>query len=257
MATKTCIPADDEYPTSVSAQAPEKLGSHELTPEERVAYSSFFLDTNATMSTNSDSKFPFTPEQLIEHCRYCMLRLLQFDDFSVVSDKFYFRGPVIGPVDIDEFRGVFKRFKIRDALAGAPGTAHNLWVDPHCPRRVFWVSVTDSIQSGDIGPYKATGKRVRSPPQVSSFTFDDNGKIEKFTGGYVLDRDIGNTGGLGALFGIMYAIGHPFPMPEARPYVKSWQFRLLELIDRFTSYFKGSSSKAIGSNESVSETKSE
>jgi hypothetical protein len=40
--------------------------------------------------------------------------------------------------------------------------------------------------------------------------------------GYVIDRRAGNTGGLGALFGIMYAIGHPLPFPEAKPYRRSW-----------------------------------
>lgn len=237
---KSCFPDDDKYPKSISAQAPDTLAGHELTDAERAAYSSLFLDTSATTTTNTtgDAKPPFeTHEQLIEHCRYCMLRLLQFDDCSVCAPDFYFRGPVVGPVTLEEFRGVFARFKIRDGLTG-PGTSHNLWVDPHCPRRVFWVSVTDAVNTGDIGPYKATGKRVRSPPQVSSFTFDDEGKITRFTGGYVLDRDVGNTGGLGALFGIVYAIGHAFPMPEAKPYVKSWQFRLLELVDRFTSYFR-------------------
>lgn len=33
------------------------------------------------------------------------------------------------------------------------------------------------------------------------------------TGGYIMDRRVGNTHKLGALFGILAAIGHPLPTP--------------------------------------------
>ena len=44
---------------------------------------------------------------------------------------------------------------------------------------------------------------------------------------YVVDRRMGNTGGLGGLFGIMHGIGYTLPFPEGKPFSLSWQFRLL------------------------------
>ena len=49
--------------------------------------------------------------------------------------------------------------------------------------------------------------------------------MTKFTTGYVADRTQGNSGGLSALFGILYAIGKPLPFPEAQPYKPSLRFR--------------------------------
>lgn len=51
-------------------------------------------------------------------------------------------------------------------------------------------------------------------------------QVEDFTMGYVMDRRLGNTGGLGGAFGLLYAIGCPFPYPEGRPWSSSWQQRV-------------------------------
>jgi len=44
--------------------------------------------------------------------------------------------------------------------------------------------------------------------KVQSLTIDhDTGLITKYTIGYVTDRNVGNTGGLGGLYGIVFALG--------------------------------------------------
>lgn len=43
----------------------------------------------------------------------------------------------------------------------------------------------------------ATNKKLELPPQANSFIFNTEGKLKEITIGYVLDRRIGNTGGLG------------------------------------------------------------
>jgi hypothetical protein len=48
-------------------------------------------------------------------------------------------------------------------------------------------------------------------------------QVIDFTMGYVMDRRLGNTGGLGGAFGLLYAIGCPFPYPEGHPWQSSWQ----------------------------------
>jgi hypothetical protein len=41
-----------------------------------------------------------------------------------------------------------------------------------------------------------------------------------------MERSIGNTGGLGGIFGPLVAVGSPLPFPEARPYRMSKRFRM-------------------------------
>jgi hypothetical protein len=59
-----------------------------------------------------------------------------------------------------------------------------------------------------IGTLKATNKKVESPPQSCSMCFNDNGECTQLTVGYVMDKQLGNTGGLGGVYGILYAIGY-------------------------------------------------
>ena len=58
------------------------------------------------------------------------------------------------------------------------------------------------------GTLKATNKKVESPPQSCSMCFNDNGECTQLTVGYVMDKQLGNTGGLGGVYGILYAIGY-------------------------------------------------
>lgn len=256
MTTKTACNKDDDFPVSVpvpSECAPATLGSHELTEEERVAYSNLFLDVESTRDTNTAPDFPFPPSELLEMCRYANLRLLGFDDFSVLSDDFIFRGPVVGPLTRAELRDTFTTFDLKIAFSGSPRMLHNLWVDPHQPSRVFWAYVTDAVHRGQLGHIAPTGKHVRTPPQVASFNFNNEGKVNHLTAGYVLDRDVGNTGGMGGLFGVLYAVGHPLPIPECKPYRNSWQFWLLQKIEKLSKYFKGGTqTKTIKDNETES-----
>merc|ERR1712224_527888 len=66
-----------------------------------------------------------------------------------------------------------------------------------------------------------TYKKIESPIQSHSVTFNEKGEVTKFTIGYVLDKETGNTGGLGGVFGLFYAIGYGLPFPEAQPYKPS------------------------------------
>ena len=53
-----------------------------------------------------------------------------------------------------------------------------------------------------------------------------------------MDRAVGNTGGLGGVFGLMWAIGKsPFQFPEGRPWKPSWQYRLFMFISNFMQKF--------------------
>ena len=44
--------------------------------------------------------------------------------------------------------------------------------------------------------------------------FNERGECTQLTVGYVMDKQLGNTGGLGGVYGILYAIGYGLPFPE-------------------------------------------
>jgi hypothetical protein len=85
---------------------------------------------------------------------------------------------------------------------------------------------------------KATNKVVEMPPQILSLTFNEDGKVTKFTGGYVMDKEIGNSGGLGGIFGIKYAVGNPFPFREAKPWTPSLGFRMFNFVGSIIQKFQ-------------------
>jgi hypothetical protein len=73
------------------------------------------------------------------------------------------------------------------------------------------------------------------PPQAISLTFNERGKVTKYTGGYVMDKERGNSGGMGGIFGPLYAIGKPLPFPEAHPWSPSLRYRLFTRIGAIAS----------------------
>ena len=46
---------------------------------------------------------------------------------------------------------------------------------------------------------RPSGKVICCPPQMCSLIFNQNQEVVQFTGGYVVDKNVGNTGGLGGL----------------------------------------------------------
>lgn len=50
-----------------------------------------------------------------------------------------------------------------------------------------------------------TGTKVVCPPQTLSLTFNKEGKVIKYTGGYVMDKTVGNSGGLGGKYMYLHA----------------------------------------------------
>jgi hypothetical protein len=71
--------------------------------------------------------------------------------------------------------------------------------------------------------------------QASSMLFNEQGECTQLTVGYVMDKQIGNTGGLGGVFGILYAIGYGLPFPEAQPWNKSIQYSVFNQVGSLTT----------------------
>ncbi|KAJ1400841.1 hypothetical protein B484DRAFT_458102 [Ochromonadaceae sp. CCMP2298] len=151
-------------------------------------------------------------------------------DASVLADDFEFCAPVVGPLGKKEYLGALKNFKIMDAFPDVENNYHFLRVDPFEPNRVWWHTRGVGQHTGPLMGKAATNKQVLLPPQANSFVFNEEGLVQQVTVGYVLDRRIGNTGGLGGIFGFLYAVGQPLPIRECQPYKPSFRFRLLNKV---------------------------
>merc|ERR1712106_721879 len=180
-----------------------------------------FLDEKVMLS-NSD--FPIKQEDLIEKCKDVVRHKFGAEKPELLSEDFQFIFPVVGPLPKAEFIEAFSSFKIEEAFTGS----YNYFgfnVDPMEPNRVWFFSRGLLTHSGmlQFGAMKMqpSGTTVVTPPQVISMSFNREGECYKLTGGYSVDRTVGNTGGLGAVFGLIHAIGGSLPFPEGKPWKPS------------------------------------
>jgi len=199
------------------------------------------LDIPATMKS---STYPIKPEDLLAKAR----EVLASDfgtadgcDGSCLAEDFQFVAPIVGPLDKAAFLRAFGSFKITDAM---PDISDNMWlqVDPLEPNRVWWFSRMTGTHTGTLNfggqSYKGTGKQVCMPPQAQSLLFDEAGKVYTITVGYAMDKRIGNTEGLGGVFGIVKAVGKPLPFAEGkRLFTPSLRFEGFERIGKVVEGF--------------------
>ena len=159
---------------------------------------------------------------------------------DLLAEDFTFEGPVVGPLSKEEFVGAIGRVDFRTAFPGWTPQFYGFYVDPMEPQanRVWYTARGQGVQEGPLVPFapEGSGREVINPPQVCSLTIDHaTGLIKRYTIGYVVDRSVGNTGGLGGLYGILYAIGKPLPFPEAQPWKKSWQYDFFQRLGALLS----------------------
>jgi len=156
-------------------------------------------------------------------------------DPSMLSPSFTFEGPVVGPLGKQEFVDAIGSVDFKAAFPDFQSEFYGFHVDPFEGDRVWYTARGRGKNTGPLVPFvpetSGTGKMVVNPPQVCSITLDHStGLITKYTIGYVVDRTVGNTGGLGGLYGILYALGRPLPFPEAKPWQKSIQYDLFQKV---------------------------
>lgn len=193
------------------------------------------LDTSKMLA---QSNFKIKPSALIARCKEVIDRQIGLDNADDLAEDFIFQFPVIGPLSKDAYIKAVSGFGIKTMFPDLNTGHHDFRVDPFSPNRVWY---TVSFVGTHLGPSpfgEPTGKSVVCPPQVNSLTFNEQGKVTKYTGGYVVDREMGNSGGMGGLFGPLYAIGRGFPFPEAKPYSKSWQFKVFSTVGNIASKFR-------------------
>ena len=181
----------------------------------------------------SKSTFAIKPDELIRLTKKVLLKGAGVDDPSVLADDFEFCAPVVGPLKKEEYLSALKSFDLMTAFPDLENSFYNVHVDPFEFNRVWWSTRATATHTGPLFNKPPTYKRLQLPPQTNSFTFNEEGLVTQITVGYVLDRRVGNTGGLGGAFAFFYGTNNALPIPECQPYRKSFQFRALNLISKF------------------------
>jgi hypothetical protein len=176
------------------------------------------LDDKAMMRA---SQFPILPEQLITKARVVIAsefgtaKGCNVDE--LLAEDFEFVAPIVH-LPRARFVEAFGQFDLYKAFPNFK-TNNTFWVDPMEPNRVWFISRANGKHTGPLNfgkiQYAPTNKTVLSPPQASSMLFNEDGKCYMLTVGYCMDRTVGNTNGLGAMFGILKGIDKPLPFKEA------------------------------------------
>jgi hypothetical protein len=139
---------------------------------------------------------------------------------ELLSDDFVFMGPVVGPLNVQDYLGTLDVFKVYEAFPDVVVDAAPFTQDPGEPDRYWSVIRVKGTHTGDLNvgsaTIKATGRSMIVGPQAVSVTFDANDKVCRFTGGYIADVRDGETGDAGAMFAVMRAVGVPTPSPTGK-----------------------------------------
>lgn len=157
-----------------------------------------------------------------------------------------FMGPFVGGASglpKEGFLSAVGGFNIKSAFPDISPGFHHFRADPLDPGRVWFTSTASGTDTGGFLGNEPTGKRFETPPQACSVKWNAEGKVTKYTIGHVMERSIGNTGGLGGIFGPAYAIGKGLPFPEARPWKPSKRYRALMMLAKVGSWFKSRQQK--------------
>ncbi|CAK8990113.1 unnamed protein product [Durusdinium trenchii] len=190
------------------------------------------------------SSFPIPPKELLQLTKKFLVseapEKIFSGDGTLLAENFRFVGPYIGPLDKKAFYGQRDAIDFFQSFPDASAQFHNFRVDPFQPNRVWWTVRGNGTHTGRALPGsdaelvfgEPTGLQFENPPQACSLTFNDKGQVTKFTIGYVMDRMVGNTGGMGGFFGVLWRIGKGFPFSEGQPYAPSTGYWLFAQVNR-------------------------
>jgi len=200
---------------------------------------SLFLDEADALSKLG---FPLSEEQLITKAKEFISANQGVGNPDLLASDFSFMGPVVGGpsgLDRESYLEAVGGFNLKDAFPDLNPRFHHFRADPMDAGRVWFTSVASGTDNGTgfLGK-KPTEKSFMTPPQACSLKFNEEGRAIKYTIGHVMERSLGNTGGLGGVFGPAFALGNPLPFPEAQPYKPSIRYRMIMSIGRLASYLK-------------------
>ena len=131
---------------------------------------------------------------------------------SLMADDFVWFGPIVGPLNKQDFLRTVDLFKVYEGFPDLKMHLAEFTRDPVEENR-YWSILrlegthTEPQASGTGFSYKPTNNKLDVGPQCISVTFDADGRVSRYTGGYVVDRTQGKTGMLGAMFAVTKTVG--------------------------------------------------
>ncbi len=213
--------------------------SFRLHPETRLNSA-----TSSTSLTSTTSTYPFSEQELITRAKEIIAKDVNFgvaDGGECLADNFKFIAAAVGPLNKKDYLSatVFS-LDLLDQAMELSETFFGFHGDPEYPNRVWFMTRQQATHSkGPFAGAKPSGETLLLPPQTMHLDFDENLKVTEY-GLYTVDRNQGNTGGLGGLLGYFYGVGRPLPYPEGQPYKMSWQMWLInKTIAKFPSQSEG------------------
>jgi hypothetical protein len=188
------------------------------------------------------SSFPISPNDLIQRAKQVLAPnnlIGTKDGGECLADNFQFCAAVVGPISKAEYVNALGTFRLEESF-DIHQNLFGFMVSPVQPNRVYWFSHANATMIADFAGAKVGNiqEPLVFPPQCFHLDFDAAGKVTEF-GFYTVDRQYGNTGGLGGAFGFFYGVGKPLPIREARPFQPSFKFRLLQWMGKLGEKLKG------------------
>jgi len=207
-----------------------------------------FLDEEEALAA---AAFPISEGELVDKAKAFLYYGQGVEKPELLSDDFAFMGPFVGGaggLPKAEYLKAVGGFDIKAAFPDLNPRFHHFRADPLDAGRIWFTSQASGTDNG-VGflGNKPTGKSFSTPPQACSLKFDESGLVIKYTIGHVMERSIGNTGGLGGVFGPAYAIGKPLPFPEANPWKPSKRYALLQQVGRLLTWLNDRKQKKAAS----------
>ncbi|EOD21555.1 hypothetical protein EMIHUDRAFT_458321 [Emiliania huxleyi CCMP1516] len=197
------------------------------------ASDSMFLDEAAALRALD---FPLSEAELISAAKAFLFYGQGTEKPELLAPEFVFMGPYVGGADglpRDEYLKAVGGFDLKAAAQHCQAhTASMSAAFPDLNPR-FHHFRADPLDAGRVW---FTSQASGTDGAACSLKFDASGLAIKYTIGHVMERSLGNTGGLGGIFGPAYAIGRPLPFPEARPWRPSKRYRLLQAVGQFVAF---------------------
>ncbi|VEU33601.1 unnamed protein product [Pseudo-nitzschia multistriata] len=165
------------------------------------------------------------------------------DGGECLAENFQFCAAVVGPIGKDAFLDALGGFKLEDSF-DINQNRFGYAVSPVQPNRVYFLTSNTATQTKEfmgVAPEDSPNSELILPPECHHADFDEaTGKLTEY-GFYTVDRQYGNTGGLGGAFGFFYGVGKALPFREAKPFKKSAKYAFFTWLGNFMSRKKKSS----------------
>lgn len=130
---------------------------------------------------------PFPESVMIQLAKGVLAADTGTKDTDLLSNDFTFCGPIVGPLNKNEFIDEFNSYELRTAFPDLDENYSNFRVDPYDPYRVWYDVKATGTLTGEIMGKDPDGSRFIGPPEAASMTFDDDGFCTRMTGGAVMD----------------------------------------------------------------------